>query len=95
MKFLRDKQKLTESKISQFLKSKEQPGVKFQGTALILEEKEKAKPKKPKDRDADTILVLERLGVENPQNALKEIIAARKGEPEKTEKLKVTKYKQP
>jgi hypothetical protein len=95
MKFLRDKQKATEGRIAQFLKAKEQPGVKFQGTALILEEKEKAQHKRPKDKDADTITVLERLGVENPQEALKDIIAARRGETQKTERLKVKKYKQP
>jgi hypothetical protein len=90
---LRDKKKLVEGRISNFLKSKEQPGVKFQGTAIILEEKEKAKPKKPKDKDADTLLVLERLGVENPENALKDILAARKGETFNLSKLKVKKYK--
>ena len=94
MKFLRDKKKITESRIADFLKAKEQPGVKFQGTALILEQKDKPQYKKTKDKDADTILVLERLGIENPQNALKDIIAARKGETQKTEKLKVKKYKQ-
>jgi hypothetical protein len=93
IKFLRDKQKIVEGRISLFLKAKEQPGVKFQGTAIILEEKEKAKHKKPKDKDADTLLVLQKLGVEDPQNALKDILAARKGETFNSSKLKVKKYK--
>ena len=90
-KILRDKEKAAEKRISDFLKSREQPGVKFQGTAIILEEKPKSLPKKPKDKDADTILVLERLGVEDPQKALQEIIAARKGDTIHSEKLKVQK----
>jgi hypothetical protein len=93
IKTLRYKEKAAEKRISDFLKSREQPGLKFQGTAIILEEKTKSLPKKPKDKDSDTILVLERLGVQNPQEALKEIIAARKGDSVHSEKLKVQKYK--
>jgi hypothetical protein len=93
MKTLRDKEKATEIRISSFLKARDQPGVKFQGTAIILEEKQKSLPKKPKDKDADTILVLERLGVSDPQKALQEIISARKGDTIHSNKLKVQKYK--
>jgi hypothetical protein len=75
------------------LKVKQQPGVKFQGTAIILEEKEKHASKKPKERDDDAILVLQRLGVENPEQALKDILASRKGEKIASEKLKIAKYK--
>lgn len=95
IKTLRDKEKAAEKRIASFLKSREQPGVKFQGTAIILQEKTKSLHKKPKDKDADTILVLERLGISNPQEALKEIIAARKGDTVQSEKLKVQKYKGP
>ena len=59
--------------------------------SFIRREKEKAQHKRPKDKDTDTIAVLQRFGVENPQEALKEILAARKGETQKTEKLKVKK----
>ena len=39
------------------------------------------------------MLVLERLGVENPKEALLEILASRKGDLITSEKLKVKKYK--
>ena len=93
IKSLKQKEKQTSIRISSFLKAREQPGVKFQGTAIILEEKPKALHKKQKDKDADTMLVLERLGVENPKEALLEILASRKGDLITSEKLKVKKYK--
>jgi hypothetical protein len=97
IKKLREKEKIVEGRISKYLKLKQQPGVKFQGTfgptAIILEEKEKHGNKKPKDRDNDAIIVLERMGVENPAQALKEILEARKGEKIASEKLKISKYK--
>jgi hypothetical protein len=93
IKSLREKEKAAEKRISDFLKSRDQPGVKFQGTAVILEEKSKSIPKKNKEKDADSIAVLQRLGVEEPEKALLEILAARKGESFTLEKLKVAKYK--
>jgi hypothetical protein len=93
IKILREKEKTVMERISAFLKSRDQPGLKFNGTAVVLEQKEKATPKKQKDKDADTLLVLERLGIRNPEEALKEILTARKGETQPIEKLKVAKYK--
>ena len=93
IKKLREKEKAAETRISNYLKFKQQPGVKFHGTAVILEEKEKHTAKKPKDRDNDAILVLERLGVENPAQALKDILESRKGDKISSEKLKIAKYK--
>lgn len=90
---LREKEKIVEGRIAEYLKAKDQPGVKHHGTAIILEEKERPGPKKPKDRDSDAMQVLERYGVKDTQKALKEIMDARKGDAVVKESLKIKKLK--
>jgi len=92
-KKLKEKEKIVEARIADYLKTKDTPGVKHQGIAVILEQKETSGPKKLKDRDTDALLVLERYGIKDTQKALADIIAARKGEKIIKEKLKVQKYK--
>lgn len=82
-----------ESKISEFLKEKQQPGVKYQGTAIILEQKEKPGKKKNKDRDLDAISVLKDCGIEDAENIFKKLMEARKGPLELKETLKLAKIK--
>ncbi len=92
-KTLKEREKQVESRIALFLKSKDQIGVKHQGTAVLLEEKETPAPKKNKDRDADAITVLQGYGVQNPEKVLEELMEARKGDRVIVEKLKVQKIK--
>jgi hypothetical protein len=89
---LKEREKNLEQKIAEYLKAKEQPGVKHQGTAIILEEKEKCGNKKAKERDIDAINVLEKHGVNDPSKVLKELLQARKGDPVLKESLKIKKY---
>ncbi len=79
--------------ISDFLKSHNQPGVKYQGIALLLEEKEKHEPKKNKERDMDAMNILKKYGIQEPEKALKEVMDARKGELVLKESLKLKKIK--
>jgi glutamine synthetase adenylyltransferase len=92
-KKLKEKEKAVEVRISEYLKSKDQPGLKHHGTAIILEEKDQQAPKKAKDRDVDAMSVLEKYGVKDTEKVLKEIMQARKGETIVKEKLKIKKYK--
>ena len=92
-KALREREKVIEGRISAFLKSKEQVGVKHNGTAIVIVDKQVAAPKKPKDRDADTISVLEKWGIEDPEKALAEIMAVRKGDKIMKEKVCTQKIK--
>lgn len=92
-KQLREREKLTEDRIQQYIRSKGQPGLKYNGVAVLLEDKEKRKSKKPKDRDKDATEVLERYGIRDAENVLKELLDARKGSPEPVSKLKIKKYK--
>jgi hypothetical protein len=92
-KKLKQAEKIVEERISQYLKAKEQPGLKHQGTAVILEEKEMPGPKKNKDRDNDAISVLKKYGIQDSEKILKEILDARKGTGVLKQKLKIQKYK--
>lgn len=93
-KVLKEKEKQVEARISLFLKSKDQIGVKHQGMAVIIEEKEKCEPKKLKDRDTDAINVLEKHGIKDADKVFAELMQARKGDKILMEKLYVRKLKQ-
>ena len=84
--------KIVEKRIFDYLKSKDQCGLKHQGTAILLEEKEVRKVKKKKDINTTAISILEKYGIKNPEKALNEIIESRKLDPVKKEKLVVKKY---
>lgn len=89
---LREQELAVEGRIAEFLRAKEQQGVKYQGTAIVLEEKETHRNRPPKDRDAEAISVLARYGVPEPEKALSELMQARKGEKIIKQKLKIKKY---
>jgi hypothetical protein len=91
-KKLRVQEKTVEGRISEYLRIKEHPGLKHQGTAIVLQEKETRASKKTKDRDSDTLEVLQKYGVSDPEKALEEIMEARKGEKVLAHKLQIKKY---
>jgi|TARA_Y100000389_G_scaffold114197_1_gene111388 hypothetical protein len=88
-KTLNKRAKVVEQKIIKFLESKEQPGVKYQGTAVLVESKNSTKTKKTKERENDSISVLQKYGISNPEQVLKELLNARKGETVEKKKLKI------
>jgi hypothetical protein len=90
---LRKKAKEIEERIQEYLRAKDQIGLKHQGTAIILEEKEERAKKKNKDKDQDATYILERYGIQNPEKVLQEILEARKGEKVPKTKLQIKKYK--
>jgi len=90
---LRNRAKNIEDEINQYLDSKDQPGLKYKGVAIMRENKTKRKYKRPKDKDTDALGVLENHGVSNAQDVLKELMEARKGSPAEYRKLKFKSYK--
>ncbi|MBS0628344.1 MAG: hypothetical protein JSS09_09045 [Verrucomicrobia bacterium] len=92
-KVLKEREKQIEARIAQFLKSKDQIGVKHHNMAVIIEEKEVSGPKKMKERDADAINVLAQHGIKDPDKVFAELMNARKGDKMVTEKLSVKKIK--
>jgi hypothetical protein len=91
IRFLRQQSAEVEGRILNFLREKEQPGVKYKGTAVLIENKQKRAPKKSKDREIDALGVLERHGISNPQEVYDQIMEARKGEEVDTPKIKIKK----
>lgn len=91
VKKLRTRSTELESKILDYLTEKSQPGVKYKGTAVIVENKEKRAPKKSIDREQDAIDVLRNHGINEADKVLKEILEARKGEPLERKSLKIKK----
>lgn len=92
-KNLNKRKKEVTARITSYIKSKDLPGVKHQGMAIVLEEKTTRARKPVKQRDKDAITVLERYGINNPEIAFKEIMDARKGDEMPVDKLKMKKYK--
>lgn len=90
---LRKKAKQLEKDIIDYLNHKEQPGVKFQDTAIILENKYKREGKKKQSIEEDSLQILRDNGISDPQNVLKEIIEARKGREIPLQKIKIQQIK--
>lgn len=93
MKGLRVKEAEVTARIAEYLKVKDTPGLKDNGVAIILEQKETTGRKKAKEGDNDVMSILERYGIRDTEKVLKEITEARKGEKVLKEKLKIQKYK--
>lgn len=92
-KKLKEREKDIENRISDFLKSKDQPGLKHNGVAFVVEEKETRMYKKQKDKDASAIEVLKDLRIDSPEKVLTKILEAMKGDTIVKEKLKIKKIK--
>ena len=85
--------KKIEDEIGHYLESKDQPGLKYKGVAIIKEVKTKHKQKKKSEQILDCIQVLEKYGINNPETVLDELTYAKKGSPTEHTKLKYKKYK--
>ena len=90
---LRKRAKEIEDQIGDYLDAKDQPGLKYKGTAIIRETKSKRLMKKKADARADAIYVLEQHGVDEPSKVFDEVMDARRGSPTDQRKLKFKKYK--
>jgi glutamine synthetase adenylyltransferase len=90
---LRKRAKVIEQNITEYLESKDQPGVKFQDTAIIVDKRQKWSYKNKKDTEEDSLRILEDSGVRNPKEVLDELSKARKGNEFETKKIKIKKIK--
>ena len=90
---LRKRAKIVEQDIISFLDEKDQPGVKFQDTAIVLETKQKYTYKGKKDKEEDSLRVLEECGISNSKEVLEQLKRAGKGGEFETKKIKITKLK--
>ena len=90
---LRKRAKEIEVEIDEYLDMKDQPGLKYKGTAIIRETTTKRPVKKKADAKADAIYILERYGIESPEKVFDEVMDARRGSPTEQRKLKFKKIK--
>jgi hypothetical protein len=90
---LRKRAKVIEQNIVNFLDEKDQPGVKFQDTAIVLETKQKYTYKGKKDKEEDSLRILEEYGISNGKEVLDQLKRAGKGSEIESKKIKITKLK--
>jgi|LakMenEpi03Aug12_release.lakeMendotaPanAssembly.Ray.scaffolds.fasta_scaffold680330_2 hypothetical protein len=85
---LRKNAKIKEENIINFLKHKEQKGLKFEDKALILNEKQSLVSKPKKDKEENYIKILSAAGVSNPKRVLSDMMNSGKQNKE-TYKIKI------
>jgi hypothetical protein len=90
---LRKRSKVIEQEIHDYLEKKDQPGLKYNGIAIIRETKTKRTVKKKTDARESAIKILEDAGVDNPEKTFEELSEARMGSPKEHRKLKINKLK--
>jgi len=90
---IRKMKKNVENRISVYLNDKNQPGVKYNGSAIILERKEKRTRMSKKEKEQCAISVLNKYNISNSKNVLDEIQESMKGAPTEITKIKITKIK--
>lgn len=86
-----------EKKIVQYLNEgvdgKSLPGVKYQDTAILLENRAKRITKSRKETDLESVKILENHGIINASAVLNQILEARKGEKVELQKVKIQQLK--
>jgi hypothetical protein len=89
---LRQQAKLAEQRIIDFLQAKEQHGIKYKGTAIILENKMSRTVKKKADKETDIRNLLYKYGIDNTDRFISELTEAQKGEGKLSPRIKMKKY---
>jgi predicted nuclease with TOPRIM domain len=90
-KTLRKRVKELEDNIDDYLQSKDQEGMKYNGQAIVVERKEHRAPKKKKEKLSSVLSVLEEAGVNDPKNVYEKMMSAQKRSPVERRKIKFKK----
>jgi hypothetical protein len=86
---LRRRLKEVERNITEYLRAKDQNGLKYNGKAIILERKERRPAKNKKSKQEDLINLLRDLGVADPVEAYDRVLDVQRGDPIEKFNLKV------
>jgi hypothetical protein len=92
-KVLRQRAKEIEENISAYLTQKDEPGLKYNGKAIIMENKEKRIQKSKKDKKTDVVSLLESLGINEADSVYEKILDVQKKSPIAERKIKLKKLK--
>ena len=93
LKLLRQQKKNAEDAINNFLVEKEQPGVKYQGMAITVEDKKKREYKNKKEKESDGKNILEKYGIDDSSKVLDELLEAMRGDVILAPTIKIKKLK--
>jgi len=78
-----------EEGVSQFIKEKNLPGLKYNGVAIIVESKPTFDRKPVKESVEDSVRLLEGYGIKSPRRVLDELAEMKKGDEVVKEKIKM------
>lgn len=90
-KKIRVRTKELEEMIKDYMGHKKQSGIKYNGQAILLENKEKRTIKPKKEKKHDSIKFLQSLGLEKPEEVYLQLEEVKKGNTIEHSKLKFTK----
>jgi cell division septum initiation protein DivIVA len=90
-KILRQRVKELEANIADYLAQKNQPGLKYKGRAIVVENKAGHTTKGKKEKESDIISFLEDLGVEDPKEAYIKLQDVQRGDLVEKQKIKFKK----
>lgn len=86
---LKKRAEIIKKSIIEYLNEKEQPGLRDNNTALIIENKPKRLGKSKKDIEKDSLKILQENGISNAADVLKEILKARSGGEVQIQQIKI------
>ena len=92
LRILKRKRDEAQTRIIEFLNSKNQPGLKYQNIGILLETKEKKKLKPKKVSKGDSIKILHDAGVRDAENVLK-LLKDSTSSAQEIQKIKIVKKK--
>jgi hypothetical protein len=90
---LNKRKTVLEKKIVEYLEVKEELGLKFNGVAILKEEKERRAYKKKSEKLERGTSLLENYGIDNPKEVLDELMNCMKGSPIQESKIKIKEIK--
>jgi hypothetical protein len=88
---LRKRTKELEQEICEYLNHKEQNGLKYKNIAIIKEQTTVRKRKTKDDKLRESVNLLRKYGVSNPERLLTELTETQKGTPQEKERLTIKK----
>lgn len=94
IKGLSARSKELETNIQQYLESKQQEGLKYNGKAIIIEKKETQRAKPKKQAKVEVVTYLQKMGIDDPELAYTKLASLGKQSPVKTSKIKMKKIPQ-
>ena len=92
-KQLRTRVKELELGIAEYLTSKDQLGLKYNGRAVIVEQSERRPAKKKQEKREDIITLLQEFGIGDTDRAYERLLEVQKGDPIEYQKVKIKQLK--